>query len=412
MINSLSKPILKAMETISDPKNTELLIIGTHWWKRVGGVRYEITDTSFENEEQLRDWLNMLFEQSGSAERLDGLTWHARCGFESEATRARVHVVLPPVAKDITVTIAIQGKEPLSLNYLVDNQMLSGELAEFLILLTRARINYVIAGATGSGKTALLQALSSYIDDNERILLVEEVPEVYLTQPNVVALRSSSMRHEIDDIPLAKFLGGFMGYMEKLSENNNILSNAGVKTDTHNLGQLVEGYVTESSYHKGLLAASQYDFVGLGRIIEEAVQMRMDRVIVGETRGSEAVELFRAMSTGCRGSMTTLHADSAVEVVSQLITMAASHPQHFSPNYLSSLIANTLDVVVFLHLPVDGVQRIDEVLEIGHQGVREGTVQHQLLWKYDMNRGEFVRSGAPSDSLKERIASSGEIARI
>ncbi len=406
MLTNLTRAGLTAMKTISDPTNTELLIIGRRWWKKTGGVRYEITEAGFSSDGELIDFLNGLFEQSGSVERLDNVTWHAECAFTGVTTRARVHVVLPPVAREITVTVAIQRLDILPLDWLVDHRMLSNELAEFLVLLVRSRINFVIAGATGAGKTALLQALLSYVSQDERILLVEETPEVQLTQSNVVCLTSSSVRHVIDDISVEKFLGGFVAFYEQLAEETERHRAAGARVEREGIPALIARYLDNLAAHKGLLAESGRKDIGLGQIIDEAVRMRIDRVIVGETRGSEAVELFRAMNSGCPGSATTLHANSAEEVVPRLTTMAASHPQHFSATYISSLIASSLDVVIYLHLPADGVQRVDEVMEIGHQGVREGSVQHELLWRYDEVAGNWIRVGAPSDSLRGRITRS------
>ncbi|WP_157277818.1 CpaF family protein [Paenibacillus taiwanensis] len=235
---------------------------------------------------------------------------------------SRVHIVLPPVAlKGPTVTIRKFPAEPMTIEALVHQGALSKGAAEFLQLLVRAKYNLFISGGTGSGKTTFLNALSQYIPSTERVITIEDAAELQiLTVPNLVALETRNANTE------------GKGAMEM----------------------------------KDLIRAS--------------LRMRPNRIVVGEVRGGEALDMLQAMNTGHDGSLSTGHANGARDMLSRLETMVLSGT-HMPLPVIRQQIASALDVIVHLARLRDGSRKVMEIAEV--KGVEEGEIVLSPLYVFE-----------------------------
>jgi len=218
---------------------------------------------------------------------------------------SRVNVVLPPVAlKGPTITIRKFSEEPLTIGKLVDMGSLTHEAANFLKSLVQAKYNIFISGGTGSGKTTFLNALSNFIPEYERIITIEDSAELQL--PNISNLVSLETRNE----------------------------------NTEGKGEIT-----------------------IRDLLKTSLRMRPDRVIVGEVRGGEALDMLQAMNTGHDGSLSTGHANSTRDMLSRLETMVLSTAP-LPIEAIRKQIASALDIIIHLGRLRDGSRRVMEISEI------------------------------------------------
>jgi pilus assembly protein CpaF len=221
------------------------------------------------------------------------------------ADGSRVNALLPPCAVDgPLLSIRKFSKMPYTIDRLIDNYTLSIEIADILEVIVRSRLNVLISGGTGTGKTTLLNAMSSLISNRERIVTIEDTAELQLQQEHV-------------------------GRMETRPAN-------------------LEGHGE----------VSQRD------LVKNALRMRPDRIIVGEVRGAEVMDMLQAMNTGHDGSMTTIHANSARDALTRLEHMTAMSGFEISPKSLRGQMASALQVVVQLRRFSDGSRRVVSIQEI------------------------------------------------
>ena len=206
---------------------------------------------------------------------------------------SRVNVVLSPIAlSGSTVTIRKFSKQPMTMEKLLEYGSITPEVAQFLQKLVKARYNIFIAGGTGSGKTTFLNALSSYIPHDERIITIEDSAELQITQiPNIVRL-----------------------------ETRNATASSG-----------------ESKK------------IDIQSLIRSSLRMRPDRIIVGEVRGAEALDMLQAMNTGHDGSLSTGHANSAEDMLSRLETMVLQGEAALPLKAIRQQISSAVDIMI--HLP-------------------------------------------------------------
>ncbi len=246
---------------------------------------------------------------------------------------SRVNVVLKPVALNGPImTIRKFGKQPLNMRELVANGTLTDEAANFLGKLVRAKYNIFICGGTGSGKTTFLNCLSSYIPGDERIVTIEDSAEL------------------------------------KLPGLNNI-----VMLETRNANTQGKGEIT------------------IRDLIRTSLRMRPERIIVGEVRGPEALDMLQAMNTGHDGSLSTGHANSCLDMLSRLETMvlmAATLPL----NAVRQQIASSIEILVHIGRMRDGSRKILEITEL--DGCKGGTYRLNPLFLINEN-GSLVRTGNP-----------------
>ncbi len=238
------------------------------------------------------------------------------------ADGSRFNAMVPPVAVDGSlVSIRKFKKEKLAVDDLVRFGAFTEEMAAYLQAAVSTRLNIIVSGGTGSGKTTTLNALSSFIDNDERILTIEDTAELQLQQVHV-------------------------GRMESRPPN-------------------VEG--------KG--AVTQRD------CLRNALRMRPDRIIVGETRGEEVIDMLQAMNTGHDGSMTTIHANSARDGVSRLENMIAMAGIEMPIKAVRSQIASAVNLIVQASRLQDGSRRMVSITEI--TGMEGDVISMQEVFRYE-----------------------------
>lgn len=247
---------------------------------------------------------------------------------------SRVHVAIPPVAlHGPAITIRKFRPSPWSLHDLIERGSMSTEMAAFLTRAVDARCNLVISGGTGSGKTSLLSALVDEIPEAERLVTIEDMAELRFHRRNVVALE---------------------GRPPNLEGNGEVT----IRT-----------------------------------LIRNALRMRPDRIIVGETRGEEAFDTMQAMNTGHPGSLCTLHANSPVDALGRLEQMVLMAGTAMTLEAIRTHIASTLQLVVQLQRMQDGSRKVTDISEIGP--AQAGHIPMRTLFRYRLREREFVREAEP-----------------
>ncbi len=211
----------------------------------------------------------------------------------------RVHAVLPPLTANTSIALRVLGRRPYDIDALVARRAMPAAVAALLRSVVAARLAFVITGGTGSGKTTLLGALLAAVPVTERLLVIEDAPETVVAHPHVVRL-----------VPR---------------------------------GANVEGAGA----------------IGLRELVRQALRMRPDRLVVGEFRGAEMIELLVALNTGHEGGAATLHANSAADVPSRLIALGALAGSPAAA--VTSLAASAIDVVIHLGRRPDGTRAVAEI---------------------------------------------------
>lgn len=218
---------------------------------------------------------------------------------------SRVNIIIPPLAIDgATISIRKFAKQKITLDVMERQQNLSPEMAKVLKIATRSQLNILISGGTGSGKTTLLNALSRMIDEGERIVTIEDAAELQLQQPHVVRLETRPPNLEGD------------------------------------------GEITQRD------------------LVKNALRMRPDRVILGEIRAGEALDMLQAMNTGHDGSLGTLHANRPREALTRLENMVAMSGVKLPTEAVRTQIAGAVNMIVQISRMRDGVRRITHITEI------------------------------------------------
>lgn len=239
---------------------------------------------------------------------------------------SRVNVVLSPIAlSGSTVTIRKFSKQPMTMEKLLEYGSITTEVAQFLQKLVKARYNIFIAGGTGSGKTTFLNALSSYIPHDERIITIEDSAELQITQiPNIVRL-----------------------------ETRNATASSG-----------------ESKK------------IDIQSLIRSSLRMRPDRIIVGEVRGAEALDMLQAMNTGHDGSLSTGHANSAEDMLSRLETMVLQGEAALPLKAIRQQISSAVDIMIHLSRLRDHSRKTMMVSEILPHLDEKGDIRLNPLFEF------------------------------
>jgi pilus assembly protein CpaF len=399
----LSPAAVRAQDLLDDPLTTELQMVGPdRWFTRHGGKLVMHPDCRFADEDDMVRWLNALLEACQSAERVDGSTWRIEAAYVSNTVHARVHVICPPVSETYQVTIAKQTTSRLSLMDMVHSETIGEEMAAFLAAAVAGHCNICVAGATGAGKTTMLNALASMCDPSESIIVVQEVPELSLPQACVKYLYSRAVRSGSKVIPLDVMAGSFGRWATETTLGG------GTGPEAFNMANYAAwlGKHLAEIYQGGF-----YSPVGLDALVKEALRMRPDRIIVGEVRGGEVVDMLKAMSSGHEG-LSTVHANGPKEVLERLVTLVLEHESHPTARYAANLVAHSIDLVVFLNRPQLGQYRVSAIMEVDQTVPSETIITHQILWGYDQARGGFYREMQPSKRLKERLGTGGLIAAL
>ena len=252
---------------------------------------------------------------------------------------SRVNAIIPPLSLvGPTITIRKFAKIPLTVDDLIRFGSMTPELAEFLKACVKARLNVIVSGGTGSGKTTLLNVLSGFIPDDERIVTIEDAAELQLQQEHVVALESRPPN--------------------------------------------IEG--------KGAIRIRD--------LVINALRMRPDRIVVGECRGAEALDMLQAMNTGHDGSLTTGHANSPRDVLARLETMVLMAGMDLPLRAIREQISSAIDVIVQQSRFRDGSRRITNVTEV--QGMEGDIIVLQDVFV-------FEQMGEEAGKINGRIKPTG-----
>ncbi|NBD29950.1 MAG: CpaF family protein [Alphaproteobacteria bacterium] len=308
---------LGPLETLlQDDKVNDILVNGPKQIFVERGGKLELTDITFKDERHLLRIIDKIVSAVGR--RVDESNPYVDARL---ADGSRFNAMVPPIAVDGSlVSIRKFTKDKLGIQDLVNFGAFSEEMAAFLQAAVSTRLNVIVSGGTGSGKTTSLNALSSFIDDSERILTIEDTAELQLQQTHV-------------------------GRMESRPPN-------------------VEG--------KG--GVSQRD------CLKNALRMRPDRIIVGETRGEEVIDMLQAMNTGHDGSMTTIHANNARDAISRLENMVAMAGIEMPLKAVRSQIASAVHLIVQVSRLQDGSRRMVSITEV--TGMEGDVISMQEVFRY------------------------------
>ena len=235
---------------------------------------------------------------------------------------SRVNAIIPPLSIDGPVlSIRRFGADPLRMAALIEHKALTKDIADMLQMVVHARLNILISGGTGAGKTTLLNALSAFIPENERIVTIEDSAELQLQQPHVVRLETRPPNIE------------------------------------------GKGEVTQRD------------------LVRNALRMRPDRIVIGEVRGGEAIDMLQAMNTGHDGSLTTIHANTPRDALARLETMIQMTGMRLSDRAMRQQIASALNLVVQVARLSDGARRVTSISEI--TGMEGETITMQEIFQYE-----------------------------
>lgn len=345
------------IDFIGDDECSEVLLNGPNECSRkIRGARYHSREVSFGDATTYHDVLNtLILSHCDTPDRIDGRTVLIEGQMELPGTHgrspmiARVHIVAPPGVNHAKVTIAKKPRADVTVDDMVQNGSMTREMGEFLKAVARGRATFVVSGPTGAGKSTLLQAMSHYFDQNDRVVVIEETPELRLPLGDVVYLKATMER-------------------------------------------------------PGMSAREVYT---LEFWTKQANRMRMDRVIVGETRGAEMAEWLIASNSGAEGSATTLHADSPRRCLSKMLALASKAPGSTSEAQLQREIAATVDIIVQVTL-IDGRHVVTGIEEVVNSVTQQtGQILSSAIFSYDRAKGVHVVKGRPSDEFISRLASRG-----
>jgi pilus assembly protein CpaF len=269
------------------------------------------------------------------------------------ADGSRVNVIIPPLAIDGPhISIRRFGHIPITEDDLLKNQTLTKPMLELLRAAVRARINIVVSGGTGAGKTTLLNVLSGYVSERERIVTIEDSAELQLKQRHCVRLETRPANIE-----------GTGSIMQR-------------------------------------------------QLVINSLRMRPDRIIVGEVRGEEALDMLQAMNTGHDGSMTTIHANSPRDAIARIETMALMANLNLPEKAVRRQIASAVQLIVQISRFTDGSRRVTHVTEIS--GMEDDVVSMQDVFVFDKQGispdgrvlGTFTATGV-RPNFSERLNASG-----
>lgn len=282
-------------------------------------------DEEFEDEKKLEDVIQKIVGNAGREVNEANPIVDTRLQDGS-----RVNVVLPPISlKGPIVTIRKFSKEPMTIKKLIEYGSLTKEIAEVLEILVRAKYNIFICGGTGSGKTTFLNAISNYIPSDERVITIEDSAELQITN--------------VDNL---------------------------VSLETRNANTAGVGAIT------------------IRDLIKSALRMRPERIVVGEVRGAEALDMLQAMNTGHDGSLSTGHANSTNDMLSRLETMVLTGAEGLPLEAVRQQIASAVDIIIHLSRLRDRSRKTMEITEVA--GYENGKILLNPLYQFEEDENTTV----------------------
>ena len=306
---------------IRDPEVTEIMVNGwdTIYVERAGKLYW--TGTKFHDEHQLRRTIDKIVGKVGR--RVDEASPYVDARLPDGS---RVNAIVPPLAIDgPALTIRKFSADPYQADDLVEFGTMTSPVGKFLEACVRGKINVMVSGGTGAGKTTTLNVLSSFIPDDERIITIEDAAELKLQQPHVVRLETRPAN--------------------------------------------IEG--------KGM--------VTIRDLVRNALRMRPDRIVVGEVRGAEALDMLQAMNTGHDGSISTIHSNSPRDSIARLETITLMAGMDLSPRSIREQTASAIQLIVHQQRLRDGTRRFTHVTEVA--GMEGDVVTLQDIFVFDFAAG-------------------------
>jgi pilus assembly protein CpaF len=302
---------------LADPTISDILVNTNSqvYVERAG--KLELTDVRFENDAHLMKIIDKIV--SGIGRRVDESSPMVDARLPDGS---RVNAIIPPLAIDGPIlSIRRFAVTPLAMDDVINGKSLTPEMAEILAGLVKAKVNLLISGGTGTGKTTLLNILSGFIPHSERIITIEDAAELQLQQPHVVRLETRPPN--------------------------------------------IEG--------KGEVAQRA--------LVKNSLRMRPDRIILGEVRGAEALDMLQAMNTGHEGSMTTVHANTPRDALTRLENMVGMAGLNLPPKAMRQQISSAITAVVHVSRLTDGKRKITSIQEI--TGMEGDIVTMQEIFIFD-----------------------------
>ena len=301
---------------LADPSVSDILVNGPNNIYVERSGKLQRTAVRFNDDAHLLNIIDRIVSKVGR--RIDESTPMVDARLKDGS---RVNAIIPPLAIDGPVlSIRRFRKDALNIDDLVRYGSLNPALVGLLRAIVMARLNVMISGGTGSGKTTLLNAMSAFIPERERIVTIEDSAELQLQQPHVVRLETRQVNVE------------------------------------------GRGQITQRD------------------LVRNSLRMRPDRIVVGEVRGAEALDMLQAMNTGHDGSLTTIHANSSRDALSRVETMVAMTGITFPISVLRNQIASAIDVIIHMERQEDGCRRIISVQEIS--GLEADTIVMSEIFNF------------------------------
>ena len=336
-------------ELLSDPQVSEIMVNGPNNIYVEKQGKLQLSELTFRDNEHVINVIDRIVSQIGRHIDEASPMVDARLPDGS-----RVNAIIPPISLvGPVITIRKFSRKPMTAQDLIKYGSSTPRMMSFLEACVKGRLNIVVSGGTGSGKTTLLNVLSSYISENERIVTIEDAAEVQLNQNHVITLESRPPNLE-------------------------------------GRGQ-----------------------ISIRDLVRNALRMRPDRIIVGEVRSGEALDMLQAMNTGHDGSMTTTHANSPRDTISRLETMVLMSGMELPLKAIRDQVSSAIDIIVQQSRLRDGTRKITSVTEV--VGMEGDVVSMQDIFTYETEgqldatgkfKGRFRATGVRPNSL-EKIRENG-----
>lgn len=326
---------------LADPSISDILVNSHSTIYIERGGKLERSDVAFKDDEHLMRVIERIVSTVGR--RIDESSPMVDARLQDGS---RVNAIIPPLSIDGPIlSIRRFGAEPLKMAKLIEYKALTKDIADMLQMCVTARLNTLISGGTGAGKTTLLNALSAYIPEYERIVTIEDSAELQLQQPHVVRLETRPPNIE------------------------------------------GKGEVTQRD------------------LVRNSLRMRPDRIVIGEVRGGEAIDMLQAMNTGHDGSLTTIHANTPRDALSRLETMIQMTGMRLSERAMRQQVASAIDLVLQVARLSDGTRRVTSISEI--TGMEGDTITMQEVFQYERTgitaQGEVIGRFRPT-GIRPRFA--------